>query len=172
MFDQIKAEPLHFYQSSCPPQLTAQINSQHQVTAVIRADQAHNQQHSTVIAISDDKNNLRPNVSGQWINGTQFSISHLIFQLHAEIIMPTLIDQIKPEIISPLPQQIIHQAPVENLPIQSSSTSRGSKPQACKVCGKVLSSASSYYVHMKLHSGTKPFQCTFFEFVEASYLLQ
>lgn len=35
-----------------------------------------------------------------------------------------------------------------------------SKPQACKVCGKMLSSASSYYVHMKLHSGTKPFQCT------------
>lgn len=34
------------------------------------------------------------------------------------------------------------------------------KPQACKVCGKVLSSASSYYVHMKLHSGNKPFQCT------------
>ncbi|KAJ9579061.1 hypothetical protein L9F63_024831, partial [Diploptera punctata] len=35
-----------------------------------------------------------------------------------------------------------------------------SKPQACKVCGKILSSASSYYVHMKLHSGSKPFQCT------------
>lgn len=35
-----------------------------------------------------------------------------------------------------------------------------SKPQACKVCGKILLSASSYYVHMKLHSGTKPFQCT------------
>lgn len=41
----------------------------------------------------------------------------------------------------------------------SSHTSR-SKPQACKVCGKMLSSASSYYVHMKLHSGTKPFRCT------------
>lgn len=38
------------------------------------------------------------------------------------------------------------------------STSR-SKPQACKICGKVLSSASSYYVHMKLHSGTKPYRC-------------
>ncbi|XP_012263425.1 zinc finger protein 248-like isoform X2 [Athalia rosae] len=35
-----------------------------------------------------------------------------------------------------------------------------SKPQACKVCGKVLSSASSYYVHMKLHSGNKPYHCT------------
>ncbi|XP_063244157.1 zinc finger protein 300-like [Bacillus rossius redtenbacheri] len=34
------------------------------------------------------------------------------------------------------------------------------KPQECKVCGKVLSSASSYYVHMKLHSGNKPYQCT------------
>lgn len=34
------------------------------------------------------------------------------------------------------------------------------KPQACKICGKILSSASSYYVHMKLHSGNKPFQCT------------
>lgn len=34
------------------------------------------------------------------------------------------------------------------------------KPQPCKVCGKVLSSASSYYVHMKLHSGNKPYHCT------------
>lgn len=34
------------------------------------------------------------------------------------------------------------------------------KMQTCKVCGKVLSSSSSYYVHMKLHSGHKPFQCT------------
>ena len=34
------------------------------------------------------------------------------------------------------------------------------KPQTCKVCGKVLSSASSYYVHMKLHSGNKPYACT------------
>ncbi|XP_078045044.1 uncharacterized protein LOC144474239 isoform X1 [Augochlora pura] len=35
-----------------------------------------------------------------------------------------------------------------------------SRPQPCKVCGKVLSSASSYYVHMKLHSGNKPYHCT------------
>lgn len=50
------------------------------------------------------------------------------------------------------------------LSIQSNQThsshSGRSKPQACKVCGKMLSSASSYYVHMKLHSGTKPFHCT------------
>lgn len=41
----------------------------------------------------------------------------------------------------------------------SPSTTK-SKPQACKVCGKILSSASSYYVHMKLHSGTKPYRCS------------
>lgn len=51
---------------------------------------------------------------------------------------------------------------------QSSSqqtTKEGSraKPQPCKVCGKVLSSASSYYVHMKLHSGNKPYHCTICE---------
>lgn len=43
---------------------------------------------------------------------------------------------------------------------QTTTTHTRSKPQACKVCGKILSSASSYYVHMKLHSGTKPFACT------------
>lgn len=43
---------------------------------------------------------------------------------------------------------------------QTNATHTRSKPQACKVCGKMLSSASSYYVHMKLHSGTKPFACT------------
>lgn len=37
------------------------------------------------------------------------------------------------------------------------------KPQTCKVCGKVLSSPSSYYVHMKLHSGNKPYACTICE---------
>lgn len=81
--------------------------------------------------------------------------------------------------------------------ITSQANATRSKPQACKVCGKMLSSgglfcyfillfaihcthvhpfsfifqsthylfhwifsASSYYVHMKLHSGTKPFACT------------
>lgn len=37
------------------------------------------------------------------------------------------------------------------------------KPQTCKICGKVLSSPSSYYVHMKLHSGNKPYACTICE---------
>ncbi|KAJ1522400.1 hypothetical protein ONE63_002688 [Megalurothrips usitatus] len=37
------------------------------------------------------------------------------------------------------------------------------KPQTCKICGKVLSSPSSYYVHMKLHSGNKPYACTMCE---------
>lgn len=41
----------------------------------------------------------------------------------------------------------------------ATTTTSRSKPQACKVCGKMLSSASSYYVHMKLHSGTKPYRC-------------
>lgn len=37
------------------------------------------------------------------------------------------------------------------------------KPQTCKICGKVLSSPSSYYVHMKLHSGNKPYACSMCE---------
>lgn len=57
----------------------------------------------------------------------------------------------KQEII--IPNSSGHQMP-------SSGHSSRSKPQACKICGKMLSSASSYYVHMKLHSGTKPFACT------------
>lgn len=73
--------------------------------------------------------------------------------------MAPLVDQIKPEIMNPMPQQIIHQTHVGTATQTTSTTPRASKPQACKVCGKILSSASSYYVHMKLHSGTKPFQC-------------
>jgi hypothetical protein len=64
-----------------------------------------------------------------------------------------------------------------NIPLSLSSsqshhghTSRNSKPQACKVCGKMLSSASSYYVHLKLHSGTKPFQCTVSFEIERFYV--
>lgn len=47
----------------------------------------------------------------------------------------------------------------DNQTTSNGSHSSRSKPQACKVCGKMLSSASSYYVHMKLHSGTKPYRC-------------
>ncbi|EAT44162.1 AAEL004444-PA [Aedes aegypti] len=50
---------------------------------------------------------------------------------------------------------------VPTQPVNSHSTAPSrSKRQTCKVCGKTLSSPSSYYVHMKLHSGTKPFACT------------
>lgn len=63
MFEHIKAEPLHFYQSSCPPQITTQINQQQlQVSAVLQANQVQTQQHATVITINDDKNNLQTNV--------------------------------------------------------------------------------------------------------------
>ncbi|VEN60422.1 unnamed protein product [Callosobruchus maculatus] len=34
------------------------------------------------------------------------------------------------------------------------------KQQKCNICGKVLSSASSYYVHLKQHSDNKPYQCS------------
>ncbi|XP_058838145.1 zinc finger protein 717-like isoform X4 [Topomyia yanbarensis] len=50
---------------------------------------------------------------------------------------------------------------ISSQPENSHSTaSSRSKRQTCKICGKTLSSPSSYYVHMKLHSGTKPFACT------------
>lgn len=64
MFDQIKAEPLHFYQSSCPTQITAQINpqQQHQVTAVLQQSQIQTQQSATVVTINDDKDNLQVSV--------------------------------------------------------------------------------------------------------------
>lgn len=64
MFDQIKAEPLHFYQSSCPTQITAQINpnQQHQVTAVLQQGQIQTQQNATVVTINDDKDNLQVSV--------------------------------------------------------------------------------------------------------------
>jgi hypothetical protein len=114
----------------------------------------------------------------------------------AENIIATLVD-IKSEIISPstqahhlttstTPQQrrIIHQnssSAVVARPTGLTSSTTGttprssSKPQACKVCGKILSSASSYYVHMKLHSGSKPFQCNlsrnqFHNFIFSKYL--
>lgn len=40
---------------------------------------------------------------------------------------------------------------------------RFSTKQTCEICGKVLSSLSSYYVHMKVHSGNKPYACTYCE---------
>lgn len=44
--------------------------------------------------------------------------------------------------------------------IKDDNEPRAKPKQTCKVCGKLLSSLSSYYVHMKLHSGNKPYQCT------------
>lgn len=63
MFDQIKTEPLHFYQSSCPTQITTQIVPQHQTAAVL---QQQNQVQHTVITINDDKDNLQ-NVSEDFV---------------------------------------------------------------------------------------------------------
>ncbi|XP_034246133.1 zinc finger protein 765-like [Thrips palmi] len=40
---------------------------------------------------------------------------------------------------------------------------RFSTKTTCEICGKVLSSLSSYYVHMKVHSGNKPYACTYCE---------
>lgn len=155
MFDQIKTEPLHFYQSSCPTQqITTQIVPQHQAAAVMQHQQ--NRVQHTVITINDDKDNLQ-NVSDE--TGLSSRALTAFLQQHNDM-MPTLVEHIKPEIMSQMPQPIIHQTQVGGTATQTTSTpTRGSKPQACKVCGKVLSSASSYYVHMKLHSGTKPFQC-------------
>lgn len=45
--------------------------------------------------------------------------------------MPTLVDHIKPEIMNPMPQQIIHQSHVGSAAAQTTTASRGSKPQAC-----------------------------------------
>lgn len=78
--------------------------------------------------------------------------NNLLLQTHQQSPIDTsmsIIEDTKPELGSLNSMQQQHHGPA-----------RGSKPQACKVCGKMLSSASSYYVHMKLHSGTKPFQCT------------
>lgn len=49
--------------------------------------------------------------------------------------------------------------PEEHSGVQA-QTKCSPKPQTCKICGKVLSSPSSYYVHMKLHSGNKPYACS------------
>ncbi|KAJ8910809.1 hypothetical protein NQ315_014517 [Exocentrus adspersus] len=43
----------------------------------------------------------------------------------------------------------------ENIP-----NTKKSKQQECKICGKTLSSASSYYVHLKQHSNNKPYRCS------------
>ncbi|XP_054289924.1 zinc finger protein OZF-like isoform X2 [Macrosteles quadrilineatus] len=45
----------------------------------------------------------------------------------------------------------------------SIDTNSTKKTQICNVCGKILSSPSSYYVHMKMHSENKPFACTMCE---------
>ena len=41
----------------------------------------------------------------------------------------------------------------------SSRKAPETKSHSCYVCGKTLSSTSSYYVHMKQHSGHKPYHC-------------
>ncbi|XKL69645.1 hypothetical protein PGB90_007414 [Kerria lacca] len=43
--------------------------------------------------------------------------------------------------------------------IGSEKLSSEHKTHSCYVCGKTLSSTSSYYVHMKQHSGHKPYHC-------------
>ncbi|XP_056633114.1 zinc finger protein 248-like isoform X1 [Diorhabda sublineata] len=49
---------------------------------------------------------------------------------------------------------------IHDLDSEASNEYKKLKQQKCNVCDKVLSSASSYYVHMKKHSNNKPYQCT------------
>lgn len=45
-------------------------------------------------------------------------------------------------------------------PVPTTTSVSRSKPQACRICGRVLASTSSYYVHLKSHSNNKPYRCT------------
>lgn len=198
MFDQIKTEPIQFYQTTCPTQqiTNAQpmsIQQQHHQVILQRNQISANNLHpqTTVITLHENKNNLNLVSSTAAFNRDRLSSSLSISQNQPTTtrngnIISTLVD-IKSEIISPpssssqshlntpLPQhRVVHQnspsAVVGTRTGQTSSSTTtttprsSSKPQACKVCGKVLSSPSSYYVHMKLHSGSKPFQCKFMLF--------
>lgn len=211
MFDQIKTEPMQFYQQQQMTNVnTSHMTHQQQVTAAI-LQHAQNQRHPnnnmqqlqpTAIMIHENKNrtNTKLNIVS-WIFYlkifeicfNEFSRSSLQPQQINENLMSNLVD-IKSEIInssssssSSQGHQPFHRNTIASLQPQShriiqttssppadsqhtpamsranstsSTRSNSSKPQACKVCGKVLSSPSSYYVHMKLHSGAKPFQCT------------
>lgn len=46
-------------------------------------------------------------------------------------------------------------------PTPSSRVPKTHQQQQCRVCGKILSSPASYYVHMKQHSSNKPYECKF-----------
>lgn len=210
MFDQIKTEPMQFYQQQPMTNVnTSHMTHQQQVTAAI-LQHAQNQRHpnniqqqqQTAIMIHENKNrthHTKLNIVSWtfskkiWVLSISFHVHSLQPQQINENLMSNLVD-IKSEIINssssssssqghqpfhrnttaslqPQPHRIIqttssppadsHHTPAMSRANSTSSTrSNSSKPQACKVCGKVLSSPSSYYVHMKLHSGAKPFQCT------------
>ncbi|KAL7307673.1 zinc finger and SCAN domain-containing protein 2-like [Trichogramma pretiosum] len=140
MFEQqIKSEPMGFYS-----------------VASSRSDGS-----SSIVNLSDDREEL----SQQDSHVQQLQAPHARQVHHQQL--PHHPDQ-EPEQLAVLQQAshspIIHHedspgrhSTVDGQPIKEGSRS---KPQPCKVCGKVLSSASSYYVHMKLHSGHKPYHCT------------
>ncbi|XP_055681452.1 zinc finger protein ZFP2-like isoform X17 [Lutzomyia longipalpis] len=138
MFEQqIKSEPMGFY-STCPP--PPQMGQPLPPRSVEQANE------QTVISLQDDKDNsMQP--------------QSLIVPQPPDTPMSNVSDVAKPELPQSSSHGMQHSMSGQSNSATGTHTSR-SKPQACKVCGKILSSASSYYVHMKLHSGTKPFQCT------------
>ncbi|XP_059622395.1 zinc finger protein 260-like isoform X5 [Phlebotomus argentipes] len=139
MFEQqIKAEPMGFY-STCPPP------PQMGQPLPPRSVEQGNEQ--TVITMQDDKDN------------NSMQPQSLIVPQPPDTPMSNVSDVAKPELSQSSSHGMPHAMSGQSNASAGTHTSR-SKPQACKVCGKMLSSASSYYVHMKLHSGTKPFQCT------------
>ncbi|XP_055711260.1 zinc finger protein 70-like isoform X10 [Phlebotomus papatasi] len=139
MFEQqIKAEPMGFY-STCPP--PPQMGQPLPPRSVEQANE------QTVIALQDDKDN------------NSMQPQSLIVPQPPDTPISNVSDVAKPELTQSSSHGMPHSMSGQSNTSTGTHTSR-SKPQACKVCGKMLSSASSYYVHMKLHSGTKPFQCT------------
>ena len=138
MFEQVKLEPLQFYHSNCQPQFPTAPQSNSSLLL------QHPSQHSSTLIESENKNNVNWLFSFIFFLMFQLLITSFFFWLQPNENL--LVSQIKPELLN-------------DYQVNTNTSTSVRKSQTCRICGKVLSSASSYYVHMKLHSGVKNFQC-------------
>lgn len=171
MFEQIKSEPIGFY-SACPPSSSQSMSSrsggasgdsaqqQSVITSSNNEDNKDVVQQQSLAAVSNSFKKYRDKKLVNFFK-IKFQINQASSSGGSGSTPMPMMTEPKQEIITTPSghQHTIQLTSAQHTPAPTPSSSR-SKPQACKVCGKMLSSASSYYVHMKLHSGTKPFACT------------